>query len=326
MGSMSNPFTRRVIIVSGKGGVGKSTVAAAIGVAAARLGKKTLITEVAGQETMAQLLGGKPSGYNVVERRLNLYTLSITPARSMQEYLVRELHSSLLYQLAFKNRFVAPFINAVPGLDDLVTIGKVMDLERTRTREGLPAWDIIVVDGPATGQGINLLRVPKAMMDMTGSGPFYRNTKLIHDMLIDPEKTLVYLVTLPEEMPVNETLETYQRIQREIAVAVGGVIVNHLRAAQFSDADLERLEAVAQAMTPPRDRKGEVLLEVLESLVQLDRRARLEHTYLARLEAGVPLPTITLPALPTRDLGPVDIDALADHLAASLRVEEGARP
>ena len=161
MGPSSNPFARRVIIVSGKGGVGKSTVAAAMGVVAARLGRKTLITEVAGQETMAQLLGGKPSGYDVVERRLNLYTQSITPAKSMQEYLVRELHSSLLYQITFKNRFVAPFINAVPGLDDLVSIGKVMDLERTKTRDGVPVWDLIVVDAPSQARASTCSASPR---------------------------------------------------------------------------------------------------------------------------------------------------------------------
>ncbi len=323
MGEQPHPFSRRVIIVSGKGGVGKSTVAAAMGVVAARLGKKTLIIELAGQATMAQLLGGDPSGYTVVERRPNLYTQSVTPAQAMQEYLVRELHSKFLYQIAFKNRFIAPFINAVPGLDDLVSIGKVMDVERTRTRDGRPEWDVIVVDAPSTGQGLNLLRVPKAMMDMTGSGPFFRNTKLIHDLLGDAARTIVHLVTLPEEMPVNETIETYHRIEEETNVAQGAIIVNHIRTPGFSDPELQGLEFIAGIKDSSPLRTDTVLRQVAGSVLQLERRARLEQGYLARLEAKIPLPLVPLPALPARDLGPSDIDGIANRLSAGFGVEPG---
>ncbi len=314
MGEISSPFSRRVIIVSGKGGVGKSTVAAAMGVIAARLGRKTLIIELAGQTTMTRLLGGPPGGYEVVERRPNLFTQSVTPAQAMQEYLVRELHSRFLYQITFKNRFVAPFVNAVPGLDDLVSIGKVMDVERTRNRDGAPTWDTIVVDAPSTGQGINLLRVPRAMMDMTGAGPFFRNTKLIHDLLLDPTRTIVHLVTLPEEMPVNETIETFRRLEEEVGVTQGAVIVNHVREQRFSLEELQGLEAISLQLASRDRAMGGVLRGVVGSVLQLERRARLERSYLARLESEIPRPMITLPALATRDLGPDEVDLIADRL------------
>lgn len=312
-------FQRRLLIVSGKGGVGKSTVSAALGVLAARYGRKTLIVELAGQESMATLLEGKSVGYEIVERRPGLYSMSVTPEASMQDYLVRELHSKLLYQLTFKNRFVAPFVAAVPGLEDLISIGKVMDLERSVDKKGNPHWDLIVVDAPATGQGLNLLRVPKAMMDMTISGPFYRNTKLIYDLLADHSRTALSLVTLPEEMPVNETIETYRQLRNQLGLDVRYLFVNHLRKQPFSTLEQEALPGLVSRGPAPGAAYSRGVRAVLGSALEISRRAELERRYVARLEENIPLPTISLPALPIRNMGPAEVDSLADVLAEGLR-------
>lgn len=317
-------FKRRVLINSGKGGVGKSTLTAALALLAARSGKRTLVVEMAGQCSMAQLLGGDSAGYEIVERQPNLFTLSVTPEQSMEEYLVRELHSKKLYQLIFRNRFTGPFVSAVPGLEDLVSIGKVMDLERALDRKGRPSWDIILVDAPATGQGLNLLRVPRAMMEMTRVGPFYNNTRLIHDMLMDPFRTLLNFVTLPEEMPTNETIDMFRHVHREIHVPMGYVFVNHLRAQPFSLEEAQQLRYVrASARDVSTAAHGAGLTDAVGALIrtvsELNARALLERSYVTRLQAEVALPLICLPALPTRNLSFPEVETLSHLLAQDLR-------
>ena len=315
-------FKRRVVIVSGKGGVGKSTITAALAVLAARQGKRVLVVELAGQNAMAALLGGPVAGYQEVERRPNLFTLSVTPEESMEEYLIRELHSRRLYQLIFKNQFTGPFIAAVPGLDDLMSIGKVMDLERAVDRRKRPVWDLILVDAPATGQGLNLLRVSRAMMDMTRVGPFYQNTKLIHDMLIDPARTALNLVTLPEEMPVNETIEMYRLVSRELQIPMGYLIVNNLRPQLFNPTERAALPAVLARGAAPGSRFPHIIGSVLRTAAEINRRAMLERAYVTRLTTEVTLPLIELPSLPRRNLGPAEVEQLANHLDVDLGSRE----
>lgn len=330
-----NLFKRRVVIISGKGGVGKSTITAALARLASLQGKKVLVVELAGQCNMAMLLGGEVAGYQEVERQPNLFTLSVTPEQSMEEYLTREMHSKKLYQLIFRNRYVGPFLSAVPGLEDLVSIGKVMDLERSRDRSGKPVWDLILVDAPATGQGLNLLRVPKAMMEMTRVGPFYSNTRLIHEMLLDPHRTVLNLVTLAEEMPVNETIEMFRQVHRDLHMPMGYCIVNHLRTQWFSAEETAILpELLSQGPAHPSTsstgmaehggnstpnqgvpQAKPVLEALLKTVTELNRRAMLEQGYVARLGADVHLPLLPLPALLTRNIGPAEVDVLARQLS-----------
>lgn len=312
-------FERRLVILSGKGGVGKSTVTAALALLASRQGKRVLVVEFAGQCNMALLLGGGTAGYEEVERQPGLFTLSITPELSMEEYLVRELHSRKLYQLIFRNQYVGPFLAAVPGLEDLVSIGKVMDLERAVNKKGQPVWDLILVDAPATGQGLNLLRVPKAMMEMTRVGPFHSNTRLIHDLLVDPQRTALSLVTLPEEMPVNETIEMFRMVHRELHIPMGYIIVNALREQSFTAEETSLLPSMLPG-------NGETvhpgLQALLKTVTELNRRAMLERAYVSRLTSEVHLPLLELPALPTRNLSLPEVEQLADLLSLEMRAHE----
>lgn len=317
-------FDRRVIVVLGKGGVGKSSVTAATAVLAASSGMKVLVVELAGQCAMQELLGGPGGGYEPVERRPNLFSLSVTPEESMEEYLVRELRSKQLYRLMFKNPYVAPFIDAVPGLDDLMSIGKVMDLEREKAPNDpeRARWDLIVVDAPSTGQGANLLRVAKAMMDMTRMGPFYQSTKLIHDMLTDPRKTVINLVTLPEEMPVNETVEMHRALQRDLDIRQGYLIVNSVREPVVDAGHDKWLRRLYERGPSPSAREPDAIRALLRTALELQRRALLERGHIARLAAEVSLPMISLPLLAVRNLGPNEIDALSARLSHELSGRE----
>jgi anion-transporting ArsA/GET3 family ATPase len=202
---------KRVLFVTGKGGVGKTSVATAIALEAASRGKRTLLAETAGSDAVPRLFGKTSRGYEVQALQSKLFTMSITGDKAIEDYIVQQVKVRALYKLVFRNRVMGPFVDAVPGLHDLTQLGKIFDLER-ETSFGRPVWDLIVVDAPATGHGLTLLDSPKAMMDLTVAGPFHENAKLVHQLFVDGAKVGIVLVTLPEAMPVNETLELVERL------------------------------------------------------------------------------------------------------------------
>ena len=143
---------RRLVVVTGKGGVGKSTVSAALAVLAAREGKRVLVCEVNARERIAPLLGAPPAGPQIREARPGLFTLNVTPPEAMREYGIMVLKFRTIYDAVFENRLVQNFIEATPGLSDMVSIGKVYSLTE--------AYDLVIVDAPATGHGLALLEIP----------------------------------------------------------------------------------------------------------------------------------------------------------------------
>ena len=153
--ALSNILDKRLIFVTGKGGVGKSTVAAALGVAAARQGKRTIVCEVAQQERMSSVFHSEGVGYHETEIGENLYAFSIDPQRALEEYLLLQIKVKPLYDLMFKNRVFTYFAAATPGLRELVTIGKVWELAQLdrRVKRGAK-YDVVIVDAPATGHGL----------------------------------------------------------------------------------------------------------------------------------------------------------------------------
>jgi anion-transporting ArsA/GET3 family ATPase len=297
---------RRVVVVVGKGGVGKSVVAGGLGVLAASRGRRTCIAEVNGSETMSALFDTDPVGYEGAPLAEGLRGVSITAQRSVEEYLVRTLRFRLLYELVFRNRYIEPFMNGVLGLSDLMTIGKVLDLEWERSSgahgpdgSGPYRYDLVVVDAPATGHGISLLRAPQAMMDVTRAGPLHSNARLIRDLLADRSRTAVLAVTLAEELPVSETIELVARLRRHVDTEIRAVVVNGVPPPVFPDAEAssrwpELRESSIQA-------GGHAAAAARDAERALRDRARAEKQ-MRRLRDALDLPLVEVPLLPERDL------------------------
>jgi anion-transporting ArsA/GET3 family ATPase len=309
---------RRVLFVLGKGGVGKSVVSAGLGLLAARRGKRAIIAETSGAETMSALFDREPLGYAAGSLAPGLEGLSITPGPAVEEYLVRTLKFRLVYEMVFRNRFVEPFMNAVMGLSDLITVGKVMDLEWERAdgtygpdAEGPRKYDLVIVDSPATGHGLSLLRAPQAMMDVTRVGPLFNNARMIRDMLADSDRTAVVLVTLAEDMPVSETIQAAEELRRRGDVAVAGIVVNGVTPAVFrspeSAACWDRVRERGLALG------GDAAAAVRDAERSLRDRARAE-AHVERLRGELGLPLVELPLLPKRDLDAVALAELGDVL------------
>ncbi|MFO1463447.1 MAG: ArsA family ATPase [bacterium] len=220
---------RHLWIVTGKGGVGKTSVAAGLGLLAARQGLKTLLVETHGLTHLAELFEVTGVGYEPrpVKNGISLLRLDAEPA--FEEYVLRQIKFQFLYNAVFNNKYVRHFIDAAPGLAELLTIGKIWALVEDEARKGRKRpYDVVIVDAPSTGHSLSLLTVPQVVVDAVRVGPLKSNAQEILALIRDPLKTLTWVVTLPEEMPVNEAAEMEEKLVREAKVAVGPVLLNGL--------------------------------------------------------------------------------------------------
>jgi len=302
---------KRVVVVTGKGGVGKTTVALSLALEAARQGQRTLLAELAGSHQVPAVFGQASQGYEQQQLAPRLSTLSITPEAAIEDYVVQQLRFRALYRVVFENRVMAPFVAAVPGLHDVVQLGKIWELEQATDLRGRATWDLIVVDAPATGHGLTLLTSPRSMMALTVAGPFHDNARLVRDLVEDPSRTALVLVALPEELPVNETLDLYERLD-ELQAQVGLCVLNERHPEPFDalEAWPGIRSALAQGPAPMAQAVGLIDRQVA--------RAQAQRTARRRLEEGLSVPTVELPFLFHRRLTQDDLTGLGRRLTEAL--------
>src|SRR3954465_619529 len=204
---MSALLDKRLVVVTGKGGAGKTTLAVALGLAAARRGKRVVLCDVAGGDRISKLAP-------------ELATVSVDPEEAKREWLRYQLKSRTLAGVLGGSSLFQYLTAAAPGLTELVTIGKVWDLAQLEPRTGGPAFDLAIVDAPATGHGLAMLRAPGTYSSIARVGPVGRHAQRIDTFLRDPRQTGVLAVALPEEMPVNEAVEFEQALRRELDMAI----------------------------------------------------------------------------------------------------------
>jgi len=293
---------RRLVIVTGKGGVGKSTVSAALALIAAREGKRVLVCEVNAQERVAPLLGAPPAGGAVREALPGVFTVNVTPHEAMREYGLMVLKFRTIYDAVFENRLVRYFVRVVPSLAELVMLGKILHEARAEER-GLPRWDLVIVDGPATGHAVQLLRVPSALLDTVPGGPLRHDAQWMEAMLVDPARTSLAIVTLPEEMPVNEAIELDAQVRSVLGIHRGALFVNAMPEARFERGEAARLTALVAAPPPlgPAAQAGRM------HAVRAEQAAR----YLERARAALDLPATVIPLLPVTAWGRDAVEEVA---------------
>ena len=309
---MSALLDKRLVFVMGKGGVGKTTVAAALGLAAARAGKRTIVCEVAEQERMSRAFGLDGIGYEETPLEDRLFAISIDPEHAQEEYLRDQLGSRALYRLLVDNRIFHYLTAATPGLRELLTIGKIWELAQLERRDPRKTpYDLVVVDAPATGHGLGMLSAPRTFRDVARVGPVARQANLIHSFVVDPARTGVTVVALPEEIPVNETIEFRRLLRAELGLQVDRVVVNGLYPERFSAGEVERLVSVDDSA-----RDG-ALRVALRSALSEHRRARTQRGQLRRLRREVGT-VATLPYLFQPELGREELTQLSHDLERKL--------
>ncbi|HVM53962.1 MAG TPA: ArsA-related P-loop ATPase [Acidimicrobiales bacterium] len=303
----------RVVIVAGKGGVGKTTVTAALARLAATEGLDTLIIEVEGKNGLAALFDRPPLGYeeSILWPRAGgageVRGRTLTPDDALLEYLddhgMRRVSKRLVSSGALD--VVA---TAAPGIKDILILGKVKQLEQLR------AADLIILDAPAAGHAITFLLAARALLDTVRVGPIHAQARDVVDLLSDPARSQVLLVTLPEETPVNELVETAFHLEDRVGVSLGPVVVNGLYPA-LDGLEVDPAQAASDAGTTLREGEAEALKAAAEFRLQ---RTALQHEQLARLADRLPLPQLRLPFLFRADLGADDVARLAAELRTGI--------
>jgi anion-transporting ArsA/GET3 family ATPase len=305
---------RRLHVVVGKGGVGKTTVAAALAMLLARGGRRTLAVEMDSTGHLPMLLGatGPMLAPHAVSR--DLHVLSVEGRNALEEYLGLVIPVKRLLQTVFSNRIYQYFVAAAPGLKELMTVGKIW-YEATREEGGRPLWDAIVVDAPATGHSLQYLRMPQAARDSFGAGLVQREAAKIVGLLQDVDTTAVHLVTLAEEMPVAETLETSEQLRDVLRMPLGWVVVNRLHRRHFAADVVASLEAAAASHPAERP----FLACIAERAAEESGWAAINQANLARLHVGLAsAPLIELPFLFVEEFGREQLAQLSRALEAAL--------
>jgi len=302
---MPVPLDRRLVVVTGKGGTGKSSISAALALAAAKRGKKVLVCEVVAKERVADLFGRPPSGTEIRQLLPNLYSVHVRPREAMREYALMILKYETLYRLAFENAAARYFLAAAPSLAEIVMLGKVFWHAARETERGRPRWDMVVLDAPATGHGLTFLSVPEVFLRLVSEGPLARDMRLMQALLADPERCSICIVTLPEEMPANEAIEL-DRALRERQFPAGPLFLNAVFESRFSPQEVASVT-----------RGGPLLTAAGEAADNHESRAALCRHYEGVLRDTVPRLLVKVPFLFERSFGPHAIEKVS-------RVIEGA--
>lgn len=300
--------TARFVIVTGKGGVGKTTVCAALALKLAGEGKRVLVAMCNAKERLSTMLGGDLVGTEVIPQAPNIWAVNMAPEPALAEYGGIILKSHTLYKLLFDNKYVMSFFKAVPGMQEWAMLGKAW-WHTTEQDETRPRWDVVLLDAPATGHGLDMLRVPKVIVDIVPPGLLRRDAEHAWKMFQDKERTSIVVVTLPEEMPTTETVELAATLEEELGLHVRHVVVNQVLPPLFSQGERATLDGLGELAVT--DAGSAALRSARHRAV----RERVQAESLARLAKSLPGPPKTyLPLLFEDAAAPSAIKELAKRL------------
>ena len=309
---MTPLFDRRLIFVTGKGGVGKSTVSIVLGLLAARRGLRTIVAELQNQERAQQTFDRHAGPFHELELAPRLFTISIDPQLAMEEYL--RVKAGPLGPALGASRLFHAFAMATPGMRELLSIGKVWELAQLQRRtRGSAPYDLVIVDAPATGHGVGLLRTPKTFADIARVGPIANQGRQIAAMIYDRALTAVVAVATPEEIPVNETLSLREALEQE-KLELELVIANAVYPMRFDAGQLDTLDHALEHAREPLARAA------VRAALSEHARSETQREQLERLRTGLNLNgrVVELPFVFAESFDRARLERLADLLEAQL--------
>jgi len=308
-------LSRRLVIVTGKGGTGKTTVTASLALAGAREGRRVLVVEVGRDEQVPRLFDKNSSPVGYAGRRVapGITAMRIDPFDALAEYLGIQIRVRSIVDLVLDNAAFRQLMTAAPGWRDLITLGKIWHLERMRDEAGRFRFDLIIVDAPATGHSVTFLDSPRVVVSAVRAGPLRRQTQEVEDMLTDRDHCTLLPVALAEELPARETAELVERVTKEVGVGIEAVVVNDVVPFPFPPG-LEDLDTIL-ARLPDTPLAGHLRTKTLaECAAYVRARSELNRRYLTEIERTTKLPTIVLPHLQGGVQGVADLETLCGAL------------
>lgn len=295
---------RRLLLFTGKGGVGKTTLVAAIALEAARRGSRPLIVELGHRASLEGVFDAQSIGYEPAEVAPGVHAMNLDFESALAEYFEQHIPVKRVARTINRNKTLQKFFHAAPSVSEVATLNKISTLEAERGPGGGYRWDPILVDLDATGHAVMLLNLPKVMDGLIGDGPMRRLVDGFSSLLTDPRRTVLSLVTLPLELPAQETIELHQRLVGHHQVPLGVLFVNQVPPRPLSPKQagmLDRLE----------DRSSSVGIATLVDDVAIARRAMRYHAnaraQINRLQREVDMPTVEISLVPGRVLDPTNI-------------------
>jgi anion-transporting ArsA/GET3 family ATPase len=305
-GAAAPLFDHELLVVTGKGGVGKTTVSAALAVAAARRGLRTIVAEVSARDDVTRTLGREDAARDrEVELEFGVHHTSIEPQAALRDYLDDQLPSPVA-ELLSSSRAFTYLTAATPGLRELLTVGKVWELaQETRRRRKDRSYDLVILDAPASGHGIAVLTAPATFARTARVGRIARQAATIDALVTDARRTAVIAVARPEELPVNETLQLERALESRTGLTLDLAVANRVSPRRFSAAEAGTLD----------NHGGDV---VIDAARRRHLRSRSEHAQVARLRRGLSCPVVGLHDLFHPALDAEAIAELASDLERAL--------
>ena len=346
---MASLLERKLVLVTGKGGAGKSTVACALGLIAARRGLRTIVVEVGARQHMADLFAaGKPTTDSdpgdELELQENLWSTSIDPDRALIEWL-QMLTGRISARLLSSSSTFQYFAAAAPGAKELVSMIRVRELcegsERSKRvpngradgdasnhmshndRHRPRRYDLVVLDAPATGHALAMLRSPHTFSAIVRVGPLAEQAGLVGELIEDPQRTGCLAVTHATDMAVTETLELEEGLRRELDRDLDAVVVNGTVPRRFTREELDRVAALDTEQIAEPNANGEVARSATRMAGAAYERARVQQSQIARLRRqrfaeGMPPSVMTIPLAFTPELGLAGVQDISARLERKL--------
>ena len=297
--SPTSLLDRRLLLFTGKGGVGKTTLVSALALEAAARGRRPLVVELGHRSSLESVFDVDAIGYTPREVGRGVHAMNLDFESALAEYFEEHIPVKRVARTINRNKTLQKFFHAAPSVPEVATLNKLSALEAERGPDGGPRWDPIFVDLDATGHALMLLNLPSVMNGLIGDGPMRRLVDGFSTLLTDPRRTILSLVTLPLELPAQETVELHQELVRHHEVALGCLFVNQVPPRPLTPKQagmLDRLE----------HKSREVGIATLIDDVAIARRAMRYHAnargQINRMLRDIDMPMVELPLVPGRAL------------------------
>ncbi|MBI4699629.1 MAG: ArsA family ATPase [Deltaproteobacteria bacterium] len=288
--------SRRFLFVTGKGGVGKTTVCAALALALARAGKRVLIALGGPHERLSAILGTALVGHDIQPLAERIWATRIAPELAVQEYGLMIIKVRAVARAVFESSHTRAFFRAVPGLYDWAVLGKAWYHSTELDGRGRPRFDVVVFDAPSTGHGLGMLRIPKLIGEIAAPGVLRRDADRAWQTFRDPAASGVVVVSLAEDMPATETIELVRALRGELGLPVLRLVVNAVLPPIFDQHERAALLGDGALLQPlPAAGEGSAGGRALRAAARRAAREKLQQLNVERLEREIGLPGARLP-------------------------------